>query len=324
MGILPWSFGNVVSFEPRSTTAAEASIVVRALANWGILVISILGSIASLLALFFPLPLIGKLSNLHYELAGAFLAIFTVLLYISIRDQYRRWRLYQRAVYYIHNLIHELRDRIDIDCIHALQREAYIIDQSEKNPLNQLLYETLNDICDVFRSLVYEGSISVNVLIPVSINSSDKPTHLMAGLWSRPYDSLTTERRAKDKDGNRFRARLDVENSTAGFVFRTKCSVLIRDVKGNLGPFPFDMTKDKTRGKGIFKYVRSAMYVPIVLEHQPLFVLSIDCSKPRQFHPDYVEIARMCADLLATLLKLGIYGQIPNDNQKLRGVGFSR
>jgi hypothetical protein len=299
----PWCFGNVVELRPLETVTSGRPLHLRALGAWGMLTFSFLGSLASLVSLFKLPPLPGGLIY-HAVLASAML-IFFILAIISVWDQYRRWSLYQRAVHYLHMLAHRLRDRVDIPSIIAFQQQPYLVGHPTKSPQNRLLYEVIDDICELLKSLTASGSVAVNLLIPISPTTGNRPTELTAGLWSKPYDAPTRMRRAPDKNNRRFRSTLAIDSSIAGHVYDTKHSVLVRDTKCSMGALKFDTTDGRTRGEGTYQYVRSLICVPVVLRaSEPQFVLAFDCNKPRQFHPDYIEIARMGADLLALVCAL--------------------
>jgi hypothetical protein len=307
---------NVVDLAPRASLHQPRwRHALRAAGNWGPIAVMYGGAIAGILGLFMRLPMpVG--TSLWYQapLAGG-VAVFLFVALLSLRDQYRRSNLYQRAGYYLHMLAHNLRDELDLTILTQSVSKGYVIGDASASLVNDLLFLILNDIRDVFIALVHKGSVMVNLLIPVAPTPTSAPTHLNAGLWSAPYDDLTAARRAEDTDGKRYRSKLDIAASIAGRVWRTKRSILVRDMKRSMGHLSFDMDLTRTRGAETYKYVRSLICVPVVLRHKPVFVLTVDCSSRRQFHPDYIDIARQGADLLALVCKLSGVDPEPTSTQ---------
>jgi hypothetical protein len=301
MGNSRWLLGNVVRLKPLETFTKGPVLRVRALAAWGVMALSIVGSIASVASLFLVPPLSVGTFNRGLLISAA--VVFTGLTATTVVDQYRRWTLYQGAVHYLHMLAHRLRNRFDSASIAAFQKRDYIIGDAASGPVDAILYETINDIAALFRSLSGRGSVSVSLLIPTPSIPGREPDRLTTGLWSRPYDPLTRGRRGDESNG-RFRSILEIAGSIGGAVYASKDSILIRDVRRSCGELIFDTSPARTRGEETFRYVRSLICVPIVLESKPVFVLAIDCSRPRQFHPDYIELARMGADAFALTCNL--------------------
>jgi hypothetical protein len=253
--------------------------------------LSALGSVASLFSVYLafspPAP-----ERRWYIAVGAIglLLLVTATSGIALRREHRRRRMYQQASNPLHLLTHHLRDRVRPDVLRALAQLPSF--KHANNPvLNGVLFALLSDVADVFQSLVRRGTVQVGLLRPVALQPGQtEPTHMILVMWSRLRGSAIARRGPK---GQRRQPTYAISESIAGRVFQTRHSILIRDTRI---PNQYSVVP--------FRFAKSLVSVPIVLDRIPEFVLSIDCDEPRQFHADYIELARMAADLLATFFRL--------------------
>ena len=179
----------------------------------------------------------------------------------------------------------------------------------QSSQLSKILFDSLDDIQALFQSLVSGGAVTVTLLVPCGTGESVKPTYLEPRFWSRQRKDALGFERFEHREG-----RLTFKKSFAGYVFLTRRSVLIKDTRWALDGSPhFELTY----GKETLKYIRSLIYVPVTINRTPVFVLSIDCSEPAQFHPAYIEIARSAADLLALVCQIAeLLPEYPAEEEK--------
>lgn len=297
---------NVVDLGPGETPAKRTWL--RAVVSWGVaflfLLLAVLSPIADLItiataALGIEIP---RWSGDWWSTQHAH-GLVVVAIFIAGRvlyGEYRLWKHYQAAMPHFHYLVHRFRDRLAADVVDAL-RDGDLL------TLGRLLFRSLDSAAVLFEQLAYRGEIHVSLLIPIAIGK-DQVTHLQVACWS-PTTGKELSRVRRDPGSIPRASCLSIEGSLAGYVHTTRHSILIRDldqlVRESSSKPPFEIVNSHTRSKeDTLKYVRSHISVPVVLNKAPWGVLCIDCSVPDEFHTGYIEIARMCADLVAIPLKL--------------------
>lgn len=302
----PRRIENVVVLSALMSSRGDRFRTARSYLNWFFIIagqiVVTLCAIGNLSSLFSNEPVFSGLGPTVVRFSLA--ALFEIPIFFVARDLFRTSQAHQRAAHYLHMLGHRLRDNLRID---SLEHHQTRVDSGEWESLDKLLYDTVTDVSELFQRLVSRGKVSAELLVPVSEAPDGKITTLLTGVWSRPSGRLLRARRAEGRNGDRHQTALTVGGSVAGYVWRTRSSVLVRDAKvlantaGGQRGVLFDCS-ERTRGATTFEYVRSLICVPVVLQHEPLLVLAIDCSEAREFHSDHVDIARLCADLISLAL----------------------
>ena len=282
-------------------------------------------TVASLLNFLENPPKIKPADILHYEFLAEFLLLIPLIVCLFVLYQHSGQKVRQRrAIRKLHLMLHEIRDLIQVEQLTAIQehqmqyhRQQWQGGYEVPPQLVEWMLQACNAIKIVFAQLLTKGSAMAVILVPESRDRiSAEPSHLVLGPWSVPAPTETAAvARAEALKARRIDDPIAVEigtferpRSLAGWSFLRLDSTLIRDTRRDLGPLPFDVTPGRTEGEDTYKYIRAAITVPIVVNNESLFVLSIVASEPRQLRPEHIELARCCADTIGIICKIsGLY-----------------
>ena len=267
---------------------------------------------------------LGSLLTLLVLSIGAVLAI--------LLGQYKRLRHYQEALPEVHHLGHKVRDLLGSDVVGELRSEAGKLaalapgSTPERDQLREsarVLFRMLAQVMILFGRLANRGEIHVTMLVPSGNRLNGQATHLEVAGWSPTRDTvLPWERRARG--ANHRKSKLSIAHSLAGYVYERRRSILVRDVDRALArnELPRFEISGTTRSRSdIVKYTRSHMEIPLVASGDVFGVLCIDSTSPYDFHADYIEVGRLCADLLAHVLSLAGYREYPQKHDAVQPRG---
>lgn len=282
---------NVAAYPPHARDADKprTAIVLPSVGN----AFGFAGTLASIAALilylcdrFFPSTQLLSSQILPYVLLIfpiSFLVLTMISSYRALRAHRKHQHHCQAAPFELHKLHQCILQRLGQCDLDALRTNPKL--------LNEILFDAINQLRQVFRTLAVDGSISLRLLVPTvpKGSASTRPTHLARALWSRPDPG-----EADTEVEGQSLPEYPIDSCYSGSTFFQRVSILIRNTEAFL---------PQTYSHFPCPSARSFISAPVIVEAHTEYVLVVASTQPYQLHRYHIDVARAGASALALILR---------------------